>query len=328
MALKIRKIKIDPKIVRRFDIKVGPKETDRFSTARHKLDWTKSTGPDSGWEDIQELAETIKTNGMWHTPMVMEYKGNYYAIHGWRRIRSAVANKIPEIEVNLVEGLTLEQAEAISFKENYTYKKPSDEELGDILWRAHLRHPDWTLAQIGEFYGVGGPDPRKRAKKVESYIRHRLFLERHKDELREIKTVRPLSRGDTQIIQTVAREITGVKAFAVNGKVPEEQEEMEVKILRAAAETGIQPQIIARKLKEEREKGVEIKPEEAAELVKTGAIELPAKKTYHVTLELEQDLAEALKKWELKRNPKAEHFYYGIIIIDFLRENLKKQGFL
>jgi len=302
---------------------VGEKEGDRYSTARHKMDWTKESGPDSGWEDIQELAEAIEKNGMWHTPMVMEYKGDLYAIHGWRRIRSAVMKKQPKIKVNLVEGIPLEEAEAISFKENYTHKRPSDDELGDILWRAHLRHPDWPLEKIGEFYGVGGPDPKKRAAVVHSFIRHRLFLERHKEELKELKIPKPLARRDTQEIQAAVRELTGRR---VNG-VGEREEELEREILKASAETGVPPTPIVQTLRREKKKGVEITPVEAAKLAEETAYETPTGKQY-ISIELDVDVVEGLKRWKLERDPGTKVFYWGVIVLEYLRETLRDGGWI
>ena len=126
-----RRIKIDPKMVRRFHIKLGEHDYETFSTPRGELDWTKSEGRKSGWADVEELAESIKRDGIIHTPLVCSFKkftdsgdggDEIFAVQGWRRIRAAVLNKQEYIDVDYTEDLTPEEAEVLVLKKTITEK--------------------------------------------------------------------------------------------------------------------------------------------------------------------------------------------------------------
>ncbi|MEM3562514.1 MAG: ParB N-terminal domain-containing protein [Candidatus Jordarchaeaceae archaeon] len=214
-----RRIRIDPRMVRRFNIKLGEQDCETFSTPRGDLDWTKSEGRNSAWADIEELAESIKKDGLIHTPLVCSFKrftgsngddedGEIFAVQGWRRIRAAVLNKQEYIEVDYTEDLTPEEAEILSFKENYNRKNLSDTEISQFLWRVKQRHTDWTYQKIAETYGLGGKNPESKRKAVASYIAHQDFLERHKKHVQELDiNPKKLTRNTTIQIQATARQI-------------------------------------------------------------------------------------------------------------------------
>lgn len=166
-----KRIKIDPKMIKRFNIKLGEQEYQTYATSRHKYDWTKSEGRNSGWADVEELAESIKKDGIIHTPLVCSFKkfgdgenGEIFAVQGWRRIRAAVLNKQEYIDVDYTEDLTPEEAETLSFKENYNRKNLTDTEISQFLWKIKQRHPDWTYQKIGETYGIGGKTQKAKEK--------------------------------------------------------------------------------------------------------------------------------------------------------------------
>ncbi|MFB0563983.1 MAG: ParB/RepB/Spo0J family partition protein, partial [Candidatus Lokiarchaeia archaeon] len=230
-----RRIKIDPQKIKCFNIKLGEQEYETYATPRHKYDWTKSKGVNSGWADVEELAESIKKDGIIHTPLVCSftkfgYDEEIVAVQGWRRIRAATLNKSEYIDADYTEDLTPEEAEILSFKENHNRKNLSDSEISQFLWRIRQRHPNWTYEKIGEIFGLGGKNPESKRKAVGSYISHHDFLARHQQDVQELDIKpRDLTRTVTIQIQATAREIV----------CDEKKEEFETEILKAHSKNSV-----------------------------------------------------------------------------------------
>ncbi len=318
-----RRIRIDPKMVRRLNIKLGERDCETFSTPRGDLDWTKDQGRNSAWEDIEELAESIKKDGIIHTPLVCSFKkftessedgedGEIFAVQGWRRIRAAVLNKQEYIEVDYTEDLTPEEAEILSFKENYNRKNLSDTEISQFLWRVKQRHPHWTYQKIGETYGLGGKNPESKRKAVASYIAHQDFLQRHKKTVQELDiNPKKLTRNTTIQIQATARQI------ASN---PNQQEQIEKEILETIAKNSIPTTKLCKTLRTQHQQGNKITPQQALQTIKT-------KTSNHIQLTLPQKTLQALQKYQSQTNPN-QKTTIETTIIKIIENHLKQQGYL
>jgi ParB-like chromosome segregation protein Spo0J len=305
-----RRIKIDPKMVRRFHIKLGEHDYETFSTPRGELDWTKSEGRNSGWADVEELAESIKRDGIIHTPLVCSFKkftdsgggDEIFAVQGWRRIRAAVLNKQEYIDVDYTEDLTPEEAEVLSFKENYNRKNLSDTEISQFLWRVKQRHPDWTYQKIGETYGIGGKNPESKRKAVASYIAHQDFLTRHQRDVQELDiNPKKLTRNTTIQIQATAREI------ATN----QNQQQIETEILKTITQNNIPATKLCKTLRTQHKQGNKITPQQALNLIKTET-------KNRIQLVLPNKIIQALQKYQSKTNPNKNHETIETTIIKIL----------
>ena len=311
------RIKVDPKIIKRFDISLGEREFERFGTPRRKYDWTKSEGFTSGWANVDELAESIRRDGMLHTPLVCSFKNfglrdNLYAVYGWRRIRAAIKNKYDFVEVNYTEDLSPEEAEILSFKENFNREPLSDSEISEFLWRVKKRHPDWSYEKIGEVFGLGGRDPETRRKIVGTYISHYDFLERHRNDVKEFDIkLKDLTRTVTMQIRATAREIAG----------EERREEFETEILRAFSKNTVPISLLCKTLRSEFQRGNLLNPLEAVDLLKKNE-----KIRTSIRILLTQELVRALEKYEPKSSKKKGAL--GAIILEIVEKYLREKGYL
>ncbi|MGQ9720156.1 MAG: ParB/RepB/Spo0J family partition protein [Candidatus Jordarchaeum sp.] len=322
----IKRIRVDPKKVKRFSLKVGDSEYDIYGTPRHKYDWTKSEGPNSGWANIEGLAQSIRRDGLIHTPLVCSfhkfgYEEDLIAVQGWRRIRASILNKYDYIEVDYTDDLSPMEAEILSFKENYNREQLSDSEISFFLSKIRKRHPDWTYEKIGEIFGIGGESPGSKRKAVESYLSHFDFLERHAKDVQRLDiSLKKLTRKIIMQIRSTAREIAG----------EELREDYETKILEAYSETkGIPLGLLCNTLRSEHRRGNSVSPMEAVELIrKSGVLLSEGKKgnKCYVNLFIPPEIASALKKYESKIT-KTKRNHLGKIILDIVQSFLKKEGY-
>lgn len=322
--IKMRKMMIDPKIVKRFNIKLGEQDYETYSTPRHKYNWTKSEGFNSGWANVEELAVSIQRDGVIHTPLVCSFKKFGYdedivAVQGWRRVRAAILNKSVYIEVDYTEDLSPEEAEILSFKENYNRESLSDSEISEFLCRIRKRHPDWTYEKIGEIFGIGGKSPDSKRKVVGTYLSHYDFLACHRQDVKEFDIrLRVLTRTVTMQIRATAREIVG----------DERKEEFETQILKAFSKYKVPIGLLCRTLRSEHRSGNSISPLEAINLLKqNGIFFYKGKKKYHIYLSVSPEIVEALKKYEL-RSFDTKKGTLGTILLGIVKKFLKQGGYL
>ena len=322
--INMRKMKIDPKTIKRFNIKLGEQECETYSTPRHKYDWTKSEGFNSGWANVEELAESIKRDGVIHTPLVCSFRKFGYgedviAVQGWRRIRAAILNKSDYIEVDYTEDLSPEEAEILSFKENYNRESLSDSEISEFLWRIRKRYPDWTYEKIGEIFGLGGKSPQSKRKVVGTYLSHYDFLACHRQDVKEFDIrLRDLTRTVTMQIRATAREIIG----------DERKEEFETEILKAFSKYKVPIGLLCRTLRSEYRRCNSISPLEAINLLKqNGILFYKGKKKYHIYLSVSPEIVVALKKYEL-RSFDTKKSTLGTILLGIVKKFLKQEGYL
>jgi len=294
--IRIKRIRIDPKKVKRFSVKTGEEEHETYGTPRHKYDWTRSEGRNSGWANVEELAESIRRDGIIHKPLVCSfrkfgYNDDLMVVHGWRRIRAAILNK-EDIEVDYTEDLSPEEAEILCFKENYDREPLTDSEIAEFLYRVKKRHPDWTYEKIGEVYGLGGKNPESKRKVVGTYLSHFDFLEKHREDVKRFDiSLSKLTRKLTMQIRATAREIVG----------EERKEELETEILRVASQEKVPIGPLCRVLREKHRAGEPISVLEASQLLKQkdSLLEKGGKRSrWYLRLLVTPRIAEALKRCE------------------------------
>jgi len=326
----IRRIRVDPKKVKRFNLKIGESKYEIYGTPRHDYDWTKSQGPNSGWANVEELAGSIRRDGLIHSPLVCSfhkfgYGEDLVAVQGWRRIRASILNKNDYIDVDYTDDLSPEEAEILSFKENYHREQLSDFEISAFLHKIKKRNPDWTYETIGEIFGLGGKNPSSKRKAVESYLSHFDFLEKHgKDVQRLDISFKQLSRKTTMQIRAAAREIVG----------EEEREFFETQILEAfsKAKGKIPIGLLCNTLRSEFRRGNPIRPIEVLDLIQENGVLLSegknANKCY-INLFIPPEIVSALKNYEPINIPetKRKKASLGIIILDIIQNFLKQRGY-
>ncbi|MHA1364029.1 MAG: ParB/RepB/Spo0J family partition protein [Candidatus Freyarchaeota archaeon] len=323
--INVRRIRIDPKLVKRFSLKLGENEWETYGTARRKYVWTRSEGPNSGWANIEELAQSIQRDGIINTPLVCSFKKFGYrddivAVQGWRRIRAAVLNKFEWIEVDYTEDLTPEEAEILSFKENYNREQLTDLEISEFLHRVRKRHPDWSYEKIGEIYGLGGKSPENRRKVVGTYLAHYDFIECHREDVKKFDIkLRRLTRGITMQIRATAREIVG----------EERKEEFETEILRAISKDSVPVVLLCKTLRGEHKRGNPITPLEAVRLIKNKAVLVRGGKggDHDYCLVIPDKIAEALKRYEHERSSNTGKGLSGLLL-EIVEQFLKREGYL
>ncbi|GEM_PF-2540378 len=326
----IRRIKVDPKKVKPFVLAIGKAGNEVYGTPRHKYDWTKSQGPNSGWANVEELAQSISRDGLIHTPLVCSfhkfgYGEDLVAVQGWRRIRASIMNKYDYVEVDYTDDLSPEEAEILSFKENYNREQLSDSEISEFLNRVRKRHPDWTYEKIGEVYGLGGKNPSNRRKVVESYLSHFDFLERHRKDVQRLDiSLKKLSRKAVVQIRSAAREIVGEAA----------REDYETQILEAFSKTEgkISIGLLCNTLRSQFRRGCPINPTEAVELIRESGILLGEGKNTnkcYINLFIPPEIASALKKYESVNYTKTKkRAALASIILDIIQDFLKREGYI
>ncbi|MFB0563561.1 MAG: hypothetical protein ACETWM_20360 [Candidatus Lokiarchaeia archaeon] len=320
-----RRTKIDPKKIKRFNIKLGEQEIETYSTPRHKYDWTKSKGINSGWANVEELAASVRRDGMIHTPLVCSFRKFGYgediiAVQGWRRIRAAILNKSDGIDVDYTEDLSPEGAEILSFKENYNREPLSDSEISEFLWRIRKRHPEWTYEKIGEIFGLGGASPENKRKIVGTYLSHYDFLACHQQDVKEFDIrLRDLTRTVTMQIRATAREIVG----------DERKEEFETEILKAFSKYSVPIRLLCKILRSEHRCGNSISPLETINLLEqNGILFNKGKRKYYISLSIPPEIVEALKKYKSKGNFDTKKGTLGTIFLEIVEKFLKQEGYL
>jgi hypothetical protein len=327
----IRRIRVDPKKVKRFSLKVGESKHEIYGTPRNEYDWTKSEGPNSGWANVEELAESIRRDGLIHSPLVCSfhkfgYGEDFVAVQGWRRIRASILNKYDDIEVNYTDDLSPEEAEILSFKENYHREQLSDFEISAFLQKIKKRNPKWTYEIIGEIFGLGGKNPSSKRKAVESYLSHYDFLENHSKDVQRLDlSLKQLSRKTTTQIRAAAREIVEEN----------EREVFETLILEAfsKAKGKIPIGLLCNTLRSEYRRGNPISPIEAVDLIWESGVLLSegknANKCY-INLFIPPEIVNALKSYKPGNIPdvKRKRTTLGTIIIDIIQNFLKQDGYL
>ena len=270
---------------------------------------------------MEELAESIKKDGIIHTPLVCSFTKfgrdeEIVAVQGWRRIRAATLNKSEYIDADYTEDLTPEEAEILSFKENYNRKTLSDSETSQFLWRIKQRHPNWTYQKIGETFGLGGKNPESKRKAVGSYISHHDFLARHQHDIQELDIKpRNLTRTATIQIQATAREIAG----------DEKKKEFETEILKAHSKNSVPIALLCKTLRTEHRQGNTINPQQALNTLKQND---KTKRKHHIHLTIPPQIVEALKKYESKTNPNTKKTTIGTILLKAAEKFLKQEGYL
>lgn len=323
----IRRIRVDPKKVKRFSIKVGQYKHEEYGTPRQKYNWTKSEGPNSGWANVEGLAQSIRRDGLIHMPLVCSfhkfgYGDELVAVQGWRRIRASILNKYDYIEVDYTDDLSPMEAEILSFKENYNREQLSDSEISYFLCKIRKRHPDWTYEKIGEIFGLGGESPGSKRKAVESYLSHSDFLERHRKDVQRLDiSLKKLTRKVTMQIRSTAREI-----------VEEElREDFETQILEAFSQgKGVTLGLLCNTLRSEYRRGNPVSPTEAVDLIRESGVLLSEGKRSnkcYVNLFIPPEIASALKKYEPHKISTSKRTHLGKIILDIVESFLKKEGY-
>ncbi|MHA1207765.1 MAG: ParB/RepB/Spo0J family partition protein [Candidatus Freyarchaeota archaeon] len=325
----IRRIRVDPKKIKRFSLREEGSET--YGTPRRKYDWTKSEGPNSGWANVEELAQSIRRDGLIQTPLVCSfhrfgYGDGLYAVQGWRRIRASILNKYDYIEVDYTEDLTPEEAEIISFKENYNREQLSDAEISAFLQKIRKRHPDWTYERLGEVLGLGGRNPSSRRKAVESYLSYFDFLEKHRRDVQRLDiSLKKLTRKTIMQIRAAAREIAG----------EESREALETQILEAfsKAKGKISIGLLCSTLRSEYRRGNPISPLEAVDLIRESGVLLGEGKNLnkcYLNLFIPPEIVSALQKFgsDTTRGTTARRTNLGKIVLDIVQSFLRREGYL
>ncbi|MFB0560067.1 MAG: ParB/RepB/Spo0J family partition protein [Candidatus Lokiarchaeia archaeon] len=324
----IRRIRVDPKKVKRFNLKIGESEHEIYGTPRHKYDWTKSEGANSGWANVEGLAQSIRRDGLIQTPLVCSFHKFGYgeelvAVQGWRRIRASILNKYDYIEVDYTDDLSPMEAEILSFKENYNREQLSDAEISAFLRKIRRRNPDWTYEKIGEIFGLGGENLSSRRKAVESYLSHFDFLEKHRKDVQRLDiSLKKLSRKTTMQIRSAAREIVGDEA----------REDLETQILEAfsKAKGKIPIGLLCNTLRSEYRRGNPISPIEAVDLIRKSGVLLSEGRNVnkcYINLFIPPEIASALKKYESNNIHETKRSALGKIILDIIQKFLKQEGY-
>ncbi|MGQ9722300.1 MAG: ParB/RepB/Spo0J family partition protein [Candidatus Jordarchaeum sp.] len=323
--INLKRIRIDPKIVKRFNLKLGKKEWESYGSARHEYVWTSSRGRKSGWVNVEELAQSIQRDGIINTPLVCSFKRFGYgedivAVQGWRRIRAAVLNKFEQIEVSYTEDLSPEEAEVLSFKENYNREQLSDLEIAEFLYKVKKRYPDWSYEKIGEVYGLGGKSSENRRKVVGTYLSHYDFLECHRENVKRFDIrLKRLTRGVTMQIRATAREIA-------DGR---KKEEVEMEILRAFSKDRVPVGLLCKILRIEHKRGNPITPLEAVDLIRQNAALIKNEKeglSYYLVIPTE--ITEALKRYVSERIPETKKGASAVLLLEIAKKFLKQEGYL
>lgn len=324
--ISIRRIRIDPKKIKRFNLKLGESDWESYGTARHKYIWTKSEGRSSGWANVAELAQSIQRDGIINTPLVCSferfgYGEEFVAVQGWRRIRAAVLNKFEQIEVDYTEDLTPEEAEILSFKENYNREQLSDSEISEFLYKIKKRYPDWSYEKIGEIYGLGGENSASRRKVVGTYLAHYDFLENHREDVKKFDIrLRKLTRGVTMQIRATAREIADERR----------KEEFETEILRALSKNSVPIKLLCKTLRSEHKRGNPIKPLEVVDLIRQKAVLIKNENNdgHSYYLSIPTEIAEALKRYQSERAPETKRSTPGKLLLEIAKKFLDQEGYL